>query len=116
QITGVEGYVESAATGIRAGINAARLVRGEEPLELPAETAIGSLCRYITSATPDHFQPMNITFSLLPPPEHRIRDPRQRTLHLSRRTLQALDAFIRQHLAASGTAAAAQPPGPVSSR
>ncbi|MFO7246065.1 MAG: methylenetetrahydrofolate--tRNA-(uracil(54)-C(5))-methyltransferase (FADH(2)-oxidizing) TrmFO [Thermaerobacter sp.] len=116
QITGVEGYVESAATGILAGINAARLVRGEEPLELPAETAIGSLCRYITSANPDHFQPMNITFGLLPPPEHRIRDPRQRKLHLSRRALQALDAFIRQHLAASGTAAAAQPPGPVSSR
>src|SRR5690606_18883941 len=87
QITGVEGYVESAATGILAGINAARLVRGEEPLELPAETAIGSLCRYITSANPDHFQPMNITFGLLPPPEHRIRDPRQRKLHLSRRAL-----------------------------
>ena len=105
QITGVEGYIESAATGILAGINAARLVRGEAPLELPPETAIGALCRYITATNPDHFQPMNITFGLLPPPAERIRSRRERKLHLSRRALQALDEFIGRHLAAAAAPA-----------
>lgn len=94
QITGVEGYIESAATGILAGINAALLVRGEQPVELPAETAIGSLCRYITTTDPDHFQPMNVAFGLFPPLERRIRNRRQRNLQLSRRALSALDAFV----------------------
>lgn len=94
QITGVEGYIESAATGILAGINAAMLVRGEQPVELPAETAIGSLCRYITTTDPDHFQPMNVAFGLFPPLERRIRNRRQRNLQLSRRALSALDAFV----------------------
>lgn len=116
QITGVEGYIESAATGILAGINAARLVRGEEPLELPPATAIGSLCRYITSANPDHFQPMNITFGLLPPPEERIRDKRERKLYLSRRALGELEGFIGQHLADAAGTAAVGPRGPVGSR
>lgn len=98
QVTGVEGYIESAATGIVAGINAARLVRDEEPLELPAETAIGSLTRYITTTDPDHFQPMNITFGLLPPLPRRIRRKRDRYWQLSQRALAALDDFIAQNL------------------
>ena len=66
QISGVEGYPESIATGLIAGRNAARLARGEEPEVFPRATALGSLCHYITQADPRHFQPANITFDLLP--------------------------------------------------
>jgi methylenetetrahydrofolate--tRNA-(uracil-5-)-methyltransferase len=67
QVSGVEGYVESAASGILAGLGAHRLLRGEEPVHPPPETALGALCRYISSADPAHYQPMNIAFGLLPP-------------------------------------------------
>src|SRR5690606_17174079 len=67
QLTGVEGYVESAAAGLVAGINAARLARGLEPLVWPRQTMMGSLAHYITTADPKHFQPMNSNFGLLPP-------------------------------------------------
>ncbi|MBQ5636237.1 MAG: methylenetetrahydrofolate--tRNA-(uracil(54)-C(5))-methyltransferase (FADH(2)-oxidizing) TrmFO, partial [Selenomonadales bacterium] len=67
QITGVEGYVESAASGLMAGINAARLARGEEPLIFPEDTAHGALSHYITHAEGKNFQPMNVNFGLLPP-------------------------------------------------
>lgn len=66
QITGVEGYVESASNGLVAGINASRLALGKDPLVFPRETAMGSLCHYITNADAKSFQPMNITFGLLP--------------------------------------------------
>ena len=69
QMTGVEGYVESAASGLVAGINASRLIKGEPPLVFPRETAIGSLAHYVTSADPNHFQPMNINFGLFAPPQ-----------------------------------------------
>jgi methylenetetrahydrofolate--tRNA-(uracil-5-)-methyltransferase len=69
QLTGVEGYVESAAAGLMAGANAARLLRGEETLAFPRETVLGSLAHYITSARPSHFQPMNSNWALLPPLE-----------------------------------------------
>ena len=74
QITGVEGYVESAASGLMAGINAARLARGEEPLIFPEDTAHGALSHYITHAEGKNFQPMNVTFGLLPPLGQKIRD------------------------------------------
>jgi len=67
QITGVEGYVESAAMGLLAGINAARLVLGKEPFIFSAKTAHGALCHYITNADPDNFQPMNVNFGILSP-------------------------------------------------
>ena len=73
QISGVEGYVESMATGLVAGWNAARLARGEAPLEWPRETAHGSLCQYISGASPKNYQPANITFDLLPPPSLEVR-------------------------------------------
>lgn len=69
QITGVEGYVESIGSGLMAGVNAARLVRGLEPLVLPAASVLGALATHITSADPEGFQPMNANFGLLPQPE-----------------------------------------------
>lgn len=68
QMTGVEGYLESASAGLVAGLNAGRLAKGEEPLAFPADTAHGALAHYITTADPANFQPMNVTFGLMPPP------------------------------------------------
>src|SRR5437660_1277313 len=78
QICGVEGYVESIATGLMAGMNAAALAIGETPKAPPRTTALGSLMHYITNADPKKFQPANITFDLLPPLEKKIRDRQQR--------------------------------------
>ncbi|MBR4904745.1 MAG: methylenetetrahydrofolate--tRNA-(uracil(54)-C(5))-methyltransferase (FADH(2)-oxidizing) TrmFO, partial [Selenomonadaceae bacterium] len=69
QITGVEGYVESAASGLMAGVNAARLAKNLEPIIFPQTTCHGALANYITTAVAKNFQPMNITFGLLPPLE-----------------------------------------------
>lgn len=78
QITGVEGYVESAASGLMAGINAALLARGREPVVFPRCSAHGSLAHYITTADPSHFQPMNITFGLFERPQGQTRDKKER--------------------------------------
>jgi methylenetetrahydrofolate--tRNA-(uracil-5-)-methyltransferase len=78
QICGVEGYVESIATGMLAGLNAVALLSGEKPSPPPRATALGSLIHYITHADPKKFQPANITFDLLPPLETKIRDRQQR--------------------------------------
>lgn len=96
QMTGVEGYVESCSGGLVAGVNAARLALGQEPLVFPPETAIGALCRYITAADPDQFQPMNIAFGLLPPLEVRTRDKKARKLAVAERALAVLAAFQAQ--------------------
>ena len=97
QITGVEGYVESAAAGLMAGINAVRVVAGRDLLVFPPETAHGALAQYITSADPRHFQPMNVTFGLLPPPEEKIRDKKEKNRRLAQRALNALGEFICTH-------------------
>ncbi|MFS8543234.1 MAG: FADH(2)-oxidizing methylenetetrahydrofolate--tRNA-(uracil(54)-C(5))-methyltransferase TrmFO [Limnochordales bacterium] len=94
QITGVEGYVESAASGLVAGINAARLARGEKPLTLPEETMMGALAHYITAADPRHFQPMNSNFGLLPPLAEPPRDKALRKQQMVDRALARLKAFI----------------------
>ncbi|MEZ5428174.1 MAG: methylenetetrahydrofolate--tRNA-(uracil(54)-C(5))-methyltransferase (FADH(2)-oxidizing) TrmFO [Pyrinomonadaceae bacterium] len=73
QITGVEGYIESVGTGWLAGLNAARLVRNEEPLTAPSKSAIGALCRYVSSVETKNFQPVNITFGLLEPLPFELR-------------------------------------------
>ncbi|HMM21547.1 MAG TPA: FADH(2)-oxidizing methylenetetrahydrofolate--tRNA-(uracil(54)-C(5))-methyltransferase TrmFO [Selenomonadales bacterium] len=97
QITGVEGYVESAACGLAAGINAARLAGGEMPLAFPPETAHGALFHYITHAQPGGFQPMNINFGLLPPLAHKIRDKKEKNRQISARALTALTKFHEKY-------------------
>jgi len=93
QLTGVEGYVESAAMGLVAGINAARQAEALKPLVFPPETAHGSLCRYITTADAKHFQPMNINFGLLPPLDEKIKDKKLKYRTLSERALKKLEEF-----------------------
>ncbi len=96
QISGVEGYLESAASGLIAGINAARLAEAQPPLIFPATTALGALSRYISSADAAHYQPTNIAFGLLPPLDRDTRDKRQKKAALVRRALDDLEAFIGQ--------------------
>jgi len=97
QISGVEGYTESIATGMLAGIYAAAIARGEVPIAVPRETALGSLTHYITHADPEHFQPANITFDLLVPLEEetrkRIRDKKERHRIQCERALLAFDGW-----------------------
>ena len=94
QITGVEGYLESASSGLVAGVNAGRLLLGKEPLVFPSQTAHGALAHYITGADSKNFQPMNITFGLLPSLEEKIRDRRLRNSKISEKALQVLRQFI----------------------
>ncbi|MCL6588553.1 MAG: methylenetetrahydrofolate--tRNA-(uracil(54)-C(5))-methyltransferase (FADH(2)-oxidizing) TrmFO [Firmicutes bacterium] len=98
QITGVEGYVESAASGIVAGLNCARLSAGKPLLEFPPETAIGALQTYICNANPRYFQPMNINFGLFPSLTERFRSKKEKNLVLSTRALEVLDQFISQFI------------------
>lgn len=93
QMTGVEGYVESAAAGLMAGVNAARLARGEAPVAFPRETAHGALAHYITEADGTRFQPMNVNFGIMPPPDARIRDKKAKKEQLAARALHRLDRF-----------------------
>ena len=97
QISGVEGYTESIATGLLAGIYAAALARGEEPVPVPRATALGSLVHYITHADPKDFQPANITFDLLEPLEEecarRFATKRSGTGCVCERALAAFDAW-----------------------
>ncbi|AKP46853.1 FADH(2)-oxidizing methylenetetrahydrofolate--tRNA-(uracil(54)-C(5))-methyltransferase TrmFO [Bacillus smithii] len=95
QMTGVEGYVESAASGLVAGLNAARLAKGLDPVEFPAVTAIGSMAHYITTANPDHFQPMNANFGLFPVLPKKIRDKKERNMEYARRALETIHNFVK---------------------
>jgi methylenetetrahydrofolate--tRNA-(uracil-5-)-methyltransferase len=103
QISGVEGYVESAASGLIAGRNAAAIVRGEEPSTPPRTTAIGALAYYVSHADPKHYQPSNITFGIMPPLTREPGGPRipkkrsERNERLSRRALDDLDAWLKVH-------------------
>ena len=106
QLSGVEGYTESIATGMLAGIYAAAIVRGEEPVAAPRVSALGSLVHYITHADPKDFQPANITFDLLEPLEEelrkKVRDKKERHRMVCERALAAFDAWWAAvpHLAA----------------
>ena len=94
QICGVEGYVESIATGLMAGIHAATLSAGAEPTAPPRTTAFGSLVHYITQADPKRFQPTNITFDLLPPLDARVRDRQQRHRLQCELALREFDGWV----------------------
>jgi methylenetetrahydrofolate--tRNA-(uracil-5-)-methyltransferase len=87
QISGVEGYMESASSGIIAGINAVNKLRNKEPLILPKYTMIGALLGYITDETVENFQPMGANFGIIPPLETKIRDKRERYMALAERSL-----------------------------
>ena len=91
QITGVEGYMESAASGILAGLNAARRVLGQAPLTLPNITMMGALSGYISDETVTNFQPMGANFGILPPLSEKIRDKKERYAALAARSLEEID-------------------------
>ena len=96
QMTGVEGYVESASSGLVAGVNAARLVLGKAPVVFPEETCHGALCHYITSSEAKHFQPMNVNFGILPGLPERVRDKKLKKQKLAERALDVLEAFKQE--------------------
>ncbi|MBB6636691.1 FADH(2)-oxidizing methylenetetrahydrofolate--tRNA-(uracil(54)-C(5))-methyltransferase TrmFO [Cohnella thailandensis] len=93
QMTGVEGYVESAASGLIAGLNAGRLALGLELLPLPSETTLRSMAEYITTADFRHFQPMNANFGLFPPLDHRVRSKKEKNDKIAARALEAIEQF-----------------------
>jgi methylenetetrahydrofolate--tRNA-(uracil-5-)-methyltransferase len=95
QMTGVEGYIESAATGMLAGINAARLLAGDDPVVPPITTALGSLLAYITDFQGKQFQPMNVNFGLIPPLARRLRGKAKKEM-MSRRALADLTAWAAE--------------------
>lgn len=93
QMTGVEGYVESAASGLLAGLNAWRCLSQMRPLVFPAVTALGGLARHLEGSPSENFQPMNINFGLLPPLVERIRNKREKNARISERALESLSEF-----------------------
>ncbi|OZB97790.1 FADH(2)-oxidizing methylenetetrahydrofolate--tRNA-(uracil(54)-C(5))-methyltransferase TrmFO [Paenibacillus sp. XY044] len=96
QMTGVEGYVESAASGLIAGINAARKALGQDLVVFPDTSTLGSMAHYITTADSEHFQPMNANFGLLPKLEKKIRNKKEKNEALANRALETIAAFIRE--------------------
>jgi methylenetetrahydrofolate--tRNA-(uracil-5-)-methyltransferase len=96
QLTGVEGYTESLGTGLLAGLNLARMLRGAPPLVPPPETMLGALLHYLQTADPANFQPMNANFGLLPPLADPPRDKAKKKALLAERALGAMAAFARE--------------------
>jgi methylenetetrahydrofolate--tRNA-(uracil-5-)-methyltransferase len=97
QLTGVEGYTESAATGILAGVNLARMLQGEAPAIPPATTMLGALYRYLREADPRHFQPMNANFGLMDELPEPVRDKRLRKERLAERALAEMERWRDEH-------------------
>lgn len=98
QMTGVEGYVESCASGFLAGVELARRLNGQTPIDFPAETAIGALGLYVSNGSVGDFQPMNINFGIIPPLDHRVKGKRNKNVELSRRSLDILSQTIEQEV------------------
>jgi methylenetetrahydrofolate--tRNA-(uracil-5-)-methyltransferase len=94
QITGVEGYIESASSGLIAGINAALLAMGRQPIIFPADTAMGSLAAYVSAYAGSDFQPVNANFGIMPPLSQHIKNKQQRNQAIAQRALQALEDLI----------------------
>lgn len=97
QITGVEGYMESASSGIMAGINAVRRLNGQETLTLPETTMIGALSRYVALGGESDFQPMGANFGVMPPLEPHVRDKKERYAAFSARALEAIDRILSEN-------------------
>ena len=95
QVSGVEGYVESAASGLIAGRNAAAIAKGEPPQAAPRTTAIGSLAYYVSHADPATYQPTNITHGIMPPLDNPPRDKMKKKLLIAERALADLDRWLR---------------------
>ena len=90
QITGVEGYVESTASGFVAAVELANRLRGKPPVDFPQETALGALALYISNETVEQFQPMNVNFGIIPPLGYKVKGKRNKNAELSRRALDIL--------------------------
>ena len=99
QMTGVEGYVESCASGFLAGVELARRLKGQAPFDFPRETAIGALGLYVSNGSVGVFQPMNINFGIIPPLDHRVKGKRNKNALLSARSLEMIDAIREEVLA-----------------
>lgn len=93
QMTGVEGYVESAASGLYAGLNAARIAQGKDPVIFPEETMMGAMAHYITHASVKNFQPINANFGIVPKLQERIRNKQERNLKISERAIDRIKKF-----------------------
>ncbi|HPE16590.1 MAG TPA: methylenetetrahydrofolate--tRNA-(uracil(54)-C(5))-methyltransferase (FADH(2)-oxidizing) TrmFO, partial [Oscillospiraceae bacterium] len=93
QVTGVEGYVESAASGLLAGLELSRRLRDLPPLDFPPETAVGALAHYISNPSVTDFQPMNVNFGIMPPLGERVKGKRNKNAALSRRSLDIISAM-----------------------
>ena len=93
QITGVEGYTESTASGLLAGINLSRVLDGENPVVPPPTTMLGALYRYLREADPRHFQPMNANFGLVDELDERIRDKRVKKQRMAERAIAEMRAW-----------------------
>ena len=98
QMTGVEGYVESCASGFLAGVELARRLNGQTPIDFPAETAIGALGLYVSNGSVGDFQPMNINFGIIPPLDHRVKGKRNKNAELSQRSLEILERIKQEVL------------------
>ena len=98
QMTGVEGYVESCASGFLAGVEMARRLKGQPPLDFPRETAIGALGLYVSNESVGAFQPMNINFGIIPPLDHRVKGKRNKNAELSVRSLKIIDQMREEVL------------------
>src|SRR5207248_7096848 len=101
QMSGVEGYVESAASGLLAGLNAVALVNGKPMSAPPRTTAIGALAYYVSHANPAHYEPSNITFGIMAPLDHAPRNKLARKLALSDRALADLARWIAERASAA---------------
>ncbi|HEX2077389.1 MAG TPA: methylenetetrahydrofolate--tRNA-(uracil(54)-C(5))-methyltransferase (FADH(2)-oxidizing) TrmFO [Longimicrobium sp.] len=108
QVTGVEGYTESTATGILASVNLDRIVRGLEPVVPPPTTMLGGLMRYLRESDPKHFAPMNSNFGLLDPLDRKVKDKEEKRALLSERGRADFAAWMEAHGIAGGAMAAAR--------
>ena len=99
QMTGVEGYVESCASGFLVGVELARRLQGRAPIDFPQETAIGALGLYVSNPSVGDFQPMNINFGIIPPLDHRVKGKRNKNAELSRRSLAVIETLREEVMA-----------------